>query len=140
MKIKLLDQKCYPSKAHNEDAGFDLKNASGDVKIGPYEEMKIRTGIALAIPVGYVGLLVPRSSIGKRGIQLQNTIGVIDSTYRGEIIALIKNTKEEQIEIKAYERFAQLIIMPFLIDSLDIVDSLPETARGEGGFGSTGTH
>lgn len=139
MKVKLDHPKCMPFKKHHYDAGFDLVNANADVILGPCQEQLIHTGVYTAIPEGFVGLIFPRSSMGKAGLVLQNTVGVIDSHYRGEIMILAKNANDyNKIVIQKYQRFAQLVIVPVFLPELEVVSSLDETIRGDGGFGSTG--
>lgn len=139
MKVKLDYPECKPYKKHHYDAGFDLKNAEGIVILNPYEEEIIHTGVYIEIPEGYVGLVFPRSSMGKAGLVLLNTVGVIDSHYRGEIMVLAKNIRNDsRLIIDRFERFAQLVIVPVFLPEIEIVDSLSETQRGTGGFGSTG--
>lgn len=140
MKIKLKNEKCMPYKKHYSDAGWDLK-ANDTYKIFPGWDAKIHTGVRVEIPLNYMGLLVPRSSMGLKGLVLKNTIGIIDSDYRGEIIAHIKNVNKNSIlYIDKYTRFAQLIVVPILLETLEIVEDLSETDRGNGGFGHTGEH
>ena len=139
MKIKVSHPECIPYKKHHYDAGFDLKNANETVVLNPYHETVIHTGVYTAIPEGYVGLVFPRSSMGKKGLVLINTVGVIDAHYRGEIMCLAKNVRNDsQIQIAQYERFAQLVIVPVFLPELEIVEELDSTERGTGGFGSTG--
>lgn len=119
-------------------AGLDLRSV-GKILIEPGETVKISTGIAISIPHGYVGLLFVRSSIGiKRGLTLANCVGVIDSDYRGEILGALTNTSDKIQIIEANERVVQLVVVPCLLDNVEIVEKLDETDRGEGGFGSTG--
>ena len=107
--------------------------------IRPGETKKIHTGIKVAIPEGYFGGVYPRSSTGvKRNLMLANTIGVIDSDYRGEIMMFIYNYGSSDQIIKNGDRLAQLIIQPYQRFDIELVDELDETDRGEGGFGSTG--
>lgn len=139
MKVKVDNEKCIPFKKHHYDAGFDLVNASSDIILNPGEEYTIKTGVYAAIPEGYVGLLFPRSSMGKAGLSLENTVGIIDSKYRGEILAMVKNNKKDtRIIIEQYQRFAQLVIVPVFLPELEVVEELDNTLRGTGGFGSTG--
>lgn len=139
MRIRLDHPSCKPEKRYHSDAGYDLKNGNGtEVIIAPYESKIIHTGVYVEIPEGYVGLVFPRSSLGKKGLILENTVGVIDSHYRGEIMVLAKNVKtESRIKIGKYSRFAQLVLVPVLLPVLEVVDKLNETERGTGGFGST---
>lgn len=139
---KLNEQAVIPRYAHIGDAGLDLTATSmafddkGCVVYG--------TGLAMEIPEGYVGLVFPRSSIANKGLTLTNCVGVIDSNYRGEIMAKFKPTgyfKNAQSEPQIYkvgERIAQLIIMPYPVIDLVEADELSDTDRGEGGYGSTG--
>lgn len=110
-----------------------------DTVIPPGERVVIPTGIAAAIPEGYVGILATRSSMGVRhGVTLANGIGVIDSDYRGQIHAALYNTTTAPHTVRKGDRIAQLMVIPVMRPAIRVVDALPETARGEGGFGSTG--
>lgn len=137
MRIKLLDENCKPFKKHKTDAGYDLKAAVGRT-LKYHEEFLFPTGVMLEIPEGYCGLVVPRSGMGNRGSVLKNTVGVIDSDYRGEILVKIKNVDETPLCIGRYERFAQILIMPVLLEELEVVDYLTDTIRGDKGFGASG--
>lgn len=139
LRVKLLHEDAEkPTRAHDGDAGLDLRAVHTYV----IEEgiTKVRTGIGVEIPYGYVGLLFIRSSIAtKRGLELANSVGVIDAHYRGELIVALKNEGNEPVTIRKGERIAQLVISPILLPTVEVVDELSETERGEGGFGSTGT-
>ena len=138
MKIKLLDTKCLPTKAHVTDAGYDLR-ARKDMSVFPYDTEFIPTGVCVEIPVGYVGLLFPRSSISKTPLRMANSVGVIDSGYTGEIKVPLYNTDEvEIVDVNKFERIAQLVIVPCMDFELEPVDELENSERGTGGFGSTG--
>ena len=139
MKVKLLDANCMPNKAHVTDAGFDIK-ASKHYSVFPQDTEFVSTGVCVDIPVGYVGLLFPRSSISKTPLRMANSVGVIDSGYKGEIKVPLYNTSDvEIIDIDKYERIAQLVIMPIIgVNELEVVDDLGSSDRGVGGFGSTG--
>lgn len=139
MKIKLLDENCMPNKAHVTDAGFDLK-ARQEYSVFPQDTVFVSTGVCIDIPVGYVGLLFPRSSISKTPLRMANSVGVIDSGYKGEIKVPLYNTSDiEIIDIEKYERIAQLVIIPISeVNELEVVDDLGSSDRGFGGFGSTG--
>lgn len=138
MKIKVLDKNCTPIKAHSIDAGFDLK-ARKETSVFPQDTEFIPTGVCVEIPVGMVGLLFPRSSISKTPLRMANSVGVIDSGFTGEIKVPLYNTSDVEIrDIDKYERICQLVIVPLADVSLEIVDELEDTDRGEGGFGSTG--
>ena len=139
--VNSLEVECTPERAHFTDAGLDLK-AKVSVEIGVGEVVKVPVGIRLEIPTGHVGLIFPRSGLGsKKGIILANTVGVIDSDYRGEVICVLKNTSSFPYTVDQYERVAQLVVVPCLIgDFLEVnEEDLSDTDRGEGGFGHTGT-
>ncbi len=141
IKAKLADPKLRPVRAHATDAGADLRSVES-VEIYPGEQKLVDTGVAVMIPPNFVGLVFNRSSQGKIGVQLANSVGVIDSDYRGNIKVLLKNNGDDPYIINQFEtRIAQLVIMPVLL--ADYVDTHPEdwenTQRGTGGFGSTGT-
>lgn len=138
--IKMLDSDLLvPSYAHPSDAGADLHAREGLV-LEPGERALVRTGIALAIPHGYVGLVHPRSGLAtKHGITVVNAPGTVDAGYRGEIMVTLLNTdKREAFSINRGDRIAQLVIQKVEQAAFTQVDSLEETARGAGGFGSTG--
>ena len=107
--------------------------------LAPRERRIVPTGLAVAIPAGFVGILAVRSSMGiKRGIILANGIGVIDSDYRGEVGIGLLNTTDEPYTVLPGDRIAQLMVIPVTQPTLEMVEELPETERGAGGFGSTG--
>ena len=138
--IKMLDSDLpVPSYAHPSDAGADLHAREG-LMLEPGERALVRTGIALAIPHGYVGLVHPRSGLAtKHGITVVNAPGTVDAGYRGEIMVTLLNTdKREAFTINRGDRIAQLVIQKVEQAAFTQVDSLEETARGAGGFGSTG--
>lgn len=138
MKIKLLDKNCIPKKAHEYDSGYDLKARVYET-IFPQCTEFIPTGVCVEIPVGYVGLLFPRSSISKTPLRMANSCGVIDSGFTGEIKVPLYNTSEVEIrDIEKYDKIAQLVIVPCMNFELEPVDELDSTERGAGGFGSTG--
>jgi len=128
-----------PTRATNGDAGLDLY-ASEPARLEPGARVSVGTGIAVEIPNGYAGLVLPRSGwAANHGISLVNAPGLIDAGYRGEVRVLLLNTdRDDAFEISEGDRVAQLLVVPFA--SLDPVeaDSLAESDRGEGGFGSTG--
>jgi dUTP pyrophosphatase len=128
-----------PARAHDDDAGFDL-HAAEAATLGPGERASVGTGIAVAIPPGHGGLVLPRSGLAARhGIALVNAPGLIDSGYRGEVRVLLLNTDREQtFEIAPGDRIAQLLLVALAPSQLTEVEALDETARGVGGFGSTG--
>jgi dUTP pyrophosphatase len=128
-----------PERANEHDAGWDLRAAEPS-RIGPGERASVGTGIAVAIPEGHAGLVLPRSGLAARhGIALVNSPGLIDSGYRGEVRVLLLNTdRAAEFEITPGDRIAQLVISA--LPEVDFAESeaLSETARGTGGFGSTG--
>jgi dUTP pyrophosphatase len=129
-----------PLRAHDDDAGFDLC-ASEAAELGPGERASVPTGIALAIPEGQAGLVLPRSGLAVRhGITLVNAPGLIDSGYRGEVRVLLLNTDPAALfSVGVGDRIAQLLIVRHEAPGLVEVEDLGETARGAGGFGSTGS-
>ena len=137
MKVKLQGGATAPKYAKDGDAGLDLCSRDHAI-LYPGEKLNIGTGVHVAIPRFHVGLLVPRSGLGGRGLTLRNTVGVIDSGYRGEVIAMCVNNGEDPISIQKGERFAQLVVVPFLSVPVEVVDELDSTERGETGFGSSG--
>jgi len=140
IRLKLLDEGLpAPRYQHEGDAGFDLSSRL-DFVLGPGERATIPTGIALAIPKGFAGFVLPRSGLASRhGIALVNSPGLIDSGYRGEIAVVIINTdKIEPFHIKRGDRIAQLVLQRIDEATVLQVDELDETSRGAGGFGSTG--
>lgn len=138
VNVSIENDKCIPYKKHNNDAGFDLRSAMEFFDIYPGETKQIHTGTRIAIPEGYMGMIVPRSGLGSRGFALKNTVGIIDSDYRGEIIIIGTNNGISPIPINKFDRIAQLILIPVLLPILNVVSNLDDTERGEGGFGHTG--
>lgn len=144
MKVKILDSRIKPEMlqpATMNSAGIDLRAClQAPVSLYPNQEVVIPSGIAVAIPEGFVGLLVPRSGLStKQGIILSNTIGVIDTDYRGEVkVAVWRKPVEQPVyTIEPMDKIAQLIIVP-MWNNVIIVNELDETERGTNGFGSTG--
>ena len=155
VKIKKLDERAIiPTYAHAGDAGMDIYALLDEEEtfIAPGDTKFINTGIAMAIPEGFVGLIFPRSGLAcKRDLSLANCVGVIDSGYRGEIKVALHNHAESihgyEVDpffatqsIKNGERIAQMVIMPFVSANLEVNDNLDDTDRGTGGFGSSGTN
>ena len=141
MKIKKLnDNATVPTYGSEFSAGADLYACEeSDVVIGAGETRLIHTGIALEIPVGYVGLIYARSGLAtKRGLAPANKVGVIDSDYRGEIMVALYNQSGEPQTVSVGERIAQIVFTPYAMAEFEIADELDTTARGDGGFGSTG--
>ncbi|MEJ7714718.1 MAG: dUTP diphosphatase [Thermoleophilaceae bacterium] len=136
---RLAQHAIAPARSHEDDAGYDLFAAEGAV-LAPGERADVGTGIALAIPPGHAGLVLPRSGLARRhGITLVNTPGLIDAGYRGEVRVLLLNTdREEAFEVKPGERIAQLVVVRHEAPELLEAELLDETVRGVGGFGSTG--
>jgi dUTP pyrophosphatase len=135
---RLADGARAPARAHAGDAGLDLYAAEA-IEIGPGERASVGTGVAVAIPEGHAGLVVPRSGLAARsGISLVNGPGLIDSGYRGELRVLLLNTDREQaFSLEPGDRIAQLLIVA--VAAAEPVEAeLDQTARGAGGFGSTG--
>ncbi|HRV59857.1 MAG: dUTP diphosphatase [Solirubrobacterales bacterium] len=140
LKVQLLrDSATIPTRSHDGDAGLDLYAAEA-AHIGPGERWQVATGIAVEIPEGHAGLVLPRSGLAKRhGISLVNAPGLIDAGYRGEVgVLLLNNDPAEVFRIKPGDRIAQLLVIPFAAIEPVETETLSETARGEGGFGSTG--
>jgi len=140
LPIKRLDEGVeLPSYAYEGDAGLDLRSAE-DVVLKPFERRLVSTGLAIAIPDGYAGFVQPSSGLALReGLSMANTPGLIDAHYRGELkVCAINLDPERDIHITKGERIAQLVIQKVPRVSLMEVDSLDETDRGVGGFGSSG--
>ena len=140
IQFTLFDERAIaPKYAHSSDAGADL-TCIEEVHLAPGHRMLVRTGIGIALPEGFVGLIHPRSGLAvKHGISLVNTPGTIDAGYRGEIkICLINLDPTQSAHLLAGTRIAQLVIQEFVTADFKYVDSLSESARGVDGFGSTG--
>jgi dUTP pyrophosphatase len=137
---RLDDRAALPERAHAGDAGLDLRSIV-DVEVGPGERAMVSTGIAVAIPDGHAGLVLPRSGLATRqGLTLANAPGLIDAGYRGEIICSVVNLDPATpVRIARGDRIAQLVIVAVPEVEPSWVDELPASTRGEGGFGSTGT-
>lgn len=144
IKIKKLNRAAViPSYAKDGDAGLDLTAVGLEsVYVGdsPTHRIKVKFGIAVEIPRGYVGLVFPRSSVYKNEARLSNSVGVIDSGYRGEISVVLDLDAATSLfrTYRAGDRCAQLIIMPYPHIEFDEVDELTPSERGVGGYGSTG--
>jgi dUTP pyrophosphatase len=136
---KLRPEAKLPGAQHPGDAGLDLC-AAVDVVVEPGERVMIPTGVAVAIPEGQAGLVLPRSGLAsKHGLTMANSPGLIDAGYRGEVIcAAINLDREHAVKILVGDRIAQLVIVDLPAVKPAWVDELPESTRGEGGFGSTG--
>ena len=140
ISIKRLDPELpVPSYAHPGDAGADLY-AAVDLTLDPGERALVPTGIALALPEGYVALVHPRSGLAARhGISVVNSPGTIDAGYRGEVkVCLVNTDLREPFAVRRGDRIAQLVIQRFETAEFVAADELPESSRGDGGYGSTG--
>jgi dUTP pyrophosphatase len=137
--IKLKENAVIPTRAHPGDAGLDLYSTE-IAHLGPGERWSVGTGIALQIPEGHAGLVLPRSGLAREhGIALVNAPGLIDAGYRGEVRVLLLNTDPaETVRIEAGARIAQLVVTPVAIADAVEVAELSDSARGDGGFGSSG--
>jgi len=136
--VRLDRELPLPAYARPGDAGLDLR-ASEPVKLEPGERRLVSTGLAIAIPEGHAGLVLPRSGLAmQKGVTVLNAPGLIDSGYRGELKVLLINHGPAVVAIERGERIAQLVIQPVAHARLLEVERLPDSARGEGGFGSTG--
>lgn len=138
---KLRPDAIVPRYMSEDAAGLDLAAAIDEpLRIDPRERVAIATGLALAIPSGFEGQVRPRSGLSfRKGLTVVNAPGTIDADYRGEVKVLLINLGAEPVMIEPGERVAQLIIAPVTRAELDEVAELSDTARGAGGFGSTGT-
>ena len=128
-----------PTYAHPGDAGADLVSAES-LRLAPGQRALVGTGVSIALPDGYVAFVVPRSGLAtKHGITIVNSPGTVDAGYRGEIkVTLLNTDASDAYDIAAGDRIAQLIVMPVSRANFIPVETLPESVRGEGGFGSTG--
>ena len=136
IRYELLEGGKAPFKATKGAAGYDLTVNS--IELLGYKKIKYYLGVKVAIPEGHVGLIFPRSSVHKTGLRLSNAVGVIDSDYRGEIGVVMFNHGEEELKINIGDRIAQLIFEKISTPKIVEVTELPETKRGENGYGSTG--
>lgn len=142
LKFKKLNPNAVtPSYGTQQSAGADLYSGMDvTITIAPGETQFIKTGIALEIPVGLVGLIYARSGMAcKKGVAPANKVGVIDSDYRGEIIVALYNHSNNAVSIEPGDRIAQLVLTPYITAQFCETDELDDTERGSGGFGSTGT-
>lgn len=139
LRVKRLDpQVPLPSYAHDGDAGLDLC-AAEDVILVPMERAAVATGLAIAVPTGWVGLVHPRSGLALRqGLTVANAPGTIDAGYRGELKVILVNLGDEAVTIARGDRVAQLVLQEVGAAEVVEVDDLDDTTRGDGGFGSTG--
>jgi dUTP pyrophosphatase len=128
-----------PEAAHPGDAGLDLR-AAEPAKVAPGERAMVPTGLAVAIPDGHAGLVLPRSGLAsKQGLTLANAPGLIDAGYRGEVtLAVVNLDRDQSVTIEAGDRIAQLVVVALPEVTPSFEDELPASHRGEGGFGSSG--
>jgi dUTP pyrophosphatase len=141
LPFKRLDPDAVlPARAHPGDAGLDLRSAV-DVEVAPGERALVPTGVAVAIPDGHAGLVLPRSGLAsKHGLTLANAPGLIDAGYRGEVICAVVNLDRfTPVRISKGDRIAQLVVVAVPELAAEWVDELPPSSRDQGGFGSTGT-
>jgi dUTP pyrophosphatase len=140
MPVKMAPGVPMPAYAHPDDAAFDLAlHLDAPLTLQPGEISDyLPTGVAVAFPDGYFGLMAARSSLSKRGLAMANSVGIIDHGYRGEMRVKLRNISSEPQTLQSGERVVQLILLPYMQANLIPVETLPETQRGEGGLGSTG--
>ncbi len=131
-----------PAYATQDSAGLDVRAALDEpLRLEPGSRALVPTGLQMALPQGYEAQIRPRSGLAFRhGITMLNTPGTIDADYRGEVKVLAVNLGDEPFEIRHGDRIAQMVIAPVIRAAVKGVEELPESERGEGGFGSTGTH
>lgn len=137
---KLNDNAVMPTKAHATDAGFDLYCTGKEID-WTKRQLVCHTGLAFEIPDGYVGLIFPRSSVSSKPLMMANSVSVIDSGYRGEVTAKFNITGMHEIYANNYQvgdKIAQMIIIPYPEIEFEEADSLSDSERGTGGYGSTG--
>ena len=144
MKLKIVcpDKNLVPTRAHPHDAGLDLRCALDfGVELDAGGRMLVDTGVAVKIPPGYVGLVHPRSGWAhKYGITVNNAPGTVDAGYTGNVRVNLINHGQDVVSIGYGERIAQLLVQRVELPEIEIVDSLGQTGRGAGGFGSTGVN
>lgn len=139
LPMKIEDGAKVPTYAHDTDAAADLYAMEDTILPGNSKGNKLRTGVSIQLPEGWLAMIIPRSSIGaKTPLRLSNSIGLIDSGYRGELGVLYDNTSDKPYDIHAGDRIAQLLVMPSYRFQAKVVESLEDSDRGNGGFGSTG--
>lgn len=137
---RLNDLAKIPTRGSKFSAGYDLYAATDkDVQIPPHSTVKIGTGLAIELPVGWFGAIFARSGIAtKRGLRPANCVGVVDADFRNEVLVALHNDSNEIMTVQARERIAQLVILPYQDIDFKEVNELSDTDRGMGGFGSTG--
>jgi dUTP pyrophosphatase len=139
LQVRLLHPDARPpERTRPGDAGYDLRCVEPFV-LEPGERRLVPTGVAIALPAGIAGLVVPRSGLAiEHGISVVNGPGLVDPNYRGELRVILVNLGSERFEGAAGDRIAQLLLVPFATPALQVVDELPESERGSNGFGSSG--
>ncbi len=139
---KLKENAVIPTYGSANAAGADLYACiDAPLTLAPAQTVLIPTGLAMELPEGYAGLIYARSGLAsKKGLAPANKVGVIDSDYRGEIMVALHNHSDSDAAIEPQERIAQLVITPYIMGIFQTADDLSDTARGTGGFGSTGSH
>lgn len=138
MKVKLMNEYAQlPTRGSKDAAGLDLY-CPFHIKVPADSQKKIPLGLAVEIPKGYMGLLVPRSSMSKTPLRCANSVGIIDADYRGELSIAYENVSCNDYTIFRGDRIAQLIIVPIAVVDVEEARTLSETERGDGGYGSTG--
>ncbi len=139
VQIKKLDASARePGRAHRTDAGLDLCALDGAV-LAPRKGAKLRTGLAFAIPEGFVGMIADRSSMASKGFKIAG--GIVDAGYRGEVHVVIWNLTDQELTLQAGDRIAQMLILPVALPEVFVVSEFEDrgsTSRGTGGFGSSG--
>ncbi len=137
IRVRRLDERAsLPTRAHAGDAGLDLY-ALEPVTVAPGAGLRARTGVALEIDHGWVGMIADRSSLASKGLKTAG--GIIDAGYRGEVQVVLWNLSLEPIELKAGDRIAQLLLLPVGLAAVTQVTELSDSSRGAGGFGSSGS-
>jgi len=140
LRVRLLDPDLEPPvRAHHDDAGLDLR-ARMDSSLGPGGRVAMPTGVAVAIPPGHGGLVLPRSGLARHhGVTVANSPGLVDPGYRGEIIVVLVNLDPTETHVvHRGDRIGQLVVVPVVVADVEFVDDLGDTRRGGGGFGSSG--
>ena len=139
---KLVPNAIIPTRGSQMSAGYDLyayKEGGGEYIIGPHQTELVRTGLSIALPDGYFSALFARSGLAtKEGLRPANCVGICDADYRGEYMVALHNDSERIRTVGNGERIAQLVVLPYQALEFEEVDTLPDTERGVGGFGSTG--
>lgn len=143
VKVKKLNENAVlPTYGSANAAGADLYACLAEpLVLEPGQTFLVPTGLSMELPEGYAGLIYARSGLAtKKGLAPANKVGVVDSDYRGEFLVPLHNHSNEAATIEPNERIAQLIITPYIVGAFEVAESLDDTERGAGGFGSTGSH